>query len=180
MLIIGEHIMHIQPERATRLFGQPGEETEDLIPAVVVAAERPGTSHVPGHLVGDQLRELSRVSLGERFVASACQRDIRVLTHDCPPLKALRIQSRLCTMTPPPGLAEMGGSRYGRRPRGMRQIRAQAYRTEPAASAGHTEPMTRPLAGIRCAVADDLDGILRADHLAAQGDPSGPSSCGAA
>jgi len=52
----------------------------------------------------------------------------------------------------------------------MRQIRAQAYRTEPAASAGHTEPMTQPSAGIRCAVADDLDGILRADHLAARGD----------
>jgi ribosomal protein S18 acetylase RimI-like enzyme len=26
-------------------------------------------------------------------------------------------------------------------------------------------------AGIRCAVAEDLDGILRADHVAAQGDP---------
>jgi hypothetical protein len=31
--------------------------------------------------------------------------------------------------------------------------------------------MTQPPAGIRCAVADDLDGILRADHVAAQGDP---------
>ena len=31
--------------------------------------------------------------------------------------------------------------------------------------------MTQPPAGIRCAVADDLDGVLRADHVAAQGDP---------
>jgi ribosomal protein S18 acetylase RimI-like enzyme len=31
--------------------------------------------------------------------------------------------------------------------------------------------MTRPPAGIRCAVADDPDGILRADPVAAQGDP---------
>ena len=31
--------------------------------------------------------------------------------------------------------------------------------------------MTQPPAGIRCAVADDLDGVLRAGHVAAQGDP---------
>jgi ribosomal protein S18 acetylase RimI-like enzyme len=31
--------------------------------------------------------------------------------------------------------------------------------------------MTQPAAGIRCAGADDLDGILRIDHIAAQGDP---------
>jgi ribosomal protein S18 acetylase RimI-like enzyme len=31
--------------------------------------------------------------------------------------------------------------------------------------------MTQPPAGIRCAVADDLDGILRADHVAAEGNP---------
>ena len=31
--------------------------------------------------------------------------------------------------------------------------------------------MTQPPAGIRCAIADDLDGMLRADHVAAQGDP---------
>lgn len=31
--------------------------------------------------------------------------------------------------------------------------------------------MTQPPAGIRCAVAVDLDGILRTDHNAAQGDP---------
>jgi ribosomal protein S18 acetylase RimI-like enzyme len=30
--------------------------------------------------------------------------------------------------------------------------------------------MTQPQAGIRRAAADDLDGVLRADHLAAQGD----------
>ena len=34
-----------------------------------------------------------------------------------------------------------------------------------------TESMTQPPAGIRWAVADDLDGMLRADHVAAQGDP---------
>jgi ribosomal protein S18 acetylase RimI-like enzyme len=31
--------------------------------------------------------------------------------------------------------------------------------------------MTQPAAGIRCAGADDLDGIVRIDHIAAQGDP---------
>jgi len=31
--------------------------------------------------------------------------------------------------------------------------------------------MTQPAAGIRRAVASDLDGILRTDHIAAQGDP---------
>ncbi len=31
--------------------------------------------------------------------------------------------------------------------------------------------MTQPTAGIRRAVADDLDGVLRTDHVAAHGDP---------
>src|SRR5258708_21434814 len=47
VLVVGEHIMNIQPERAGCLLAQPGEETEDLVPAVVAAAQRPGSRHVP-------------------------------------------------------------------------------------------------------------------------------------
>src|SRR5258708_33648189 len=35
VLVVGQHIMNIQPERAGCLRGQPGEETEDIVPAVV-------------------------------------------------------------------------------------------------------------------------------------------------
>lgn len=42
--------------------------------------------------------------------------------------------------------------------------------TCPAGLACQTEPVTHVPAQIRPAVADDLDGILRADHLAARGD----------
>ena len=56
VLVVGEHIVNVQPERAACLLGQPGEEIEDLVAAVVGAAERPDAQHVPGHIVGDQLR----------------------------------------------------------------------------------------------------------------------------
>jgi ribosomal protein S18 acetylase RimI-like enzyme len=40
----------------------------------------------------------------------------------------------------------------------------------PVAPACQTEPVTQVPTGIRCAVADDLDGILCTDYLAARGD----------
>src|SRR5271165_3369893 len=41
VLVVGEHIVNIELERASCLLGQPAEEAEDLIPAAVIAAERP-------------------------------------------------------------------------------------------------------------------------------------------
>lgn len=76
MLVVGEHVVNVEPERASCLFGQPAEESEDLVPPVVVAAERPHASHVPGHVVGEQLRERSQVSLGKGVIAPAGQFDV--------------------------------------------------------------------------------------------------------
>ena len=52
MIIVGEHIVDIQPERAASLLGQPAEETENLVLAVVVTAQRPDTLHVPDGIFG--------------------------------------------------------------------------------------------------------------------------------
>jgi hypothetical protein len=38
---------------------------------------------VPGHVVGDQLRQRSQVSPGKRVIARAGQLNVRVLGHDC-------------------------------------------------------------------------------------------------
>src|SRR5215467_3758370 len=91
------------PPPGCSLLGQPAEETEDLVPAVVGAAERPDAQCVPGHIVGDQLSQRRQVSLGKGFIASACQLDVRVLGHRCLRCRSawiIRISPRLCTITP--------------------------------------------------------------------------------
>jgi hypothetical protein len=60
---LGEHIVDLEPERARCLLGQPAEESQYLVPAVVGAAERPGGQPVPGHIVGDPLRNGARSPL---------------------------------------------------------------------------------------------------------------------
>src|SRR5215831_141407 len=41
VLVVGEHIVNVEPERTACFLGQPDEEIEDLVAAVVSAAKRP-------------------------------------------------------------------------------------------------------------------------------------------
>jgi hypothetical protein len=68
---------------------QAAEEAEHLIPAVIVAVERPTGLYVPDGVVGEQLGKRRQVTLGERFVASASELDIRMLGHGASPARFL-------------------------------------------------------------------------------------------
>ena len=102
VLVVGEDVVHVQPERAAGFLGDAAEEAEHLIPAVIVAAERPAALYVPDHVVGEQLGERRQVPLGERFVALASALDIRMLSHGASPARFLTgaAYSRTGTITP--------------------------------------------------------------------------------
>ena len=106
VLVVGEHAVNIEPERAAGLLSQSAEETKDLVLAVVGAAERPDAQHVPGCILGDLLRQRGQVSLGKRVIAPACQLNVRVLGHGCLPVWPAwitRIHPRLGTIAPAAG-----------------------------------------------------------------------------
>src|SRR5580693_1543622 len=103
VLVVREDIVHIQPERPAGLLGQPAEEAEHLIAAVVVAAERPDALGVPDGVVGDQLTERRQVSAAERGITPAGMLDIRMLGHGaspCPLPVFTRPASRTGTIHP--------------------------------------------------------------------------------
>lgn len=80
--------MDIQPERATRFFGQPCEKPS--------TSSRPWYSPLSGPAVTCQVtssamnsQSAAKSPVGERFVAPAAQPDIQVLTHGCLPWRPL-------------------------------------------------------------------------------------------
>ena len=84
VLVVGEDVVDIQPECAAGFLRQAAEEAEYLIPAVIVAVERPTGLYVPDGVVGEQLGERRQVALGERFVASASALGIRMFGPGSP------------------------------------------------------------------------------------------------